>query len=113
MVQAVGCAFHNTGGIPPLDLKQQPTGRYLSFAERKEIALLKAQDTGPRDIASAVGRDPQTISRGCVARPDDVGLTIRTLAASRDGRSIPRHRATKHDVAVLLREDFGYRVQTW
>jgi IS30 family transposase len=55
--------FHNAGGMPPFDLKFQPSGRYLSFAEREEIALLKAQDKGVREIARAIGRDPGTISR--------------------------------------------------
>ena len=49
--------------MPPFDLKQQPSGRYLSFAEREEIALLKAQGKGVREIARAIGRDPGTISR--------------------------------------------------
>jgi IS30 family transposase len=55
--------FHNAGGMPPFDIKQQPSGRYLSFAEREEIALLKAQDKGVREIARMIGRDPGTISR--------------------------------------------------
>ncbi len=64
VAQAVGARwFHNAGGMPPFDLKQQPSGRYLSFAEREEIALLKAQDKGVREIARAIGRDPATISR--------------------------------------------------
>ena len=55
--------FHNCGGMAPFDLKARPSGRYLSFAEREEIALLKAQSKGVREIARAVGRDPGTISR--------------------------------------------------
>lgn len=55
--------FHNAGGMPPFDLKFQPSGRYLSFAEREEIALLKAEGKGVREIARAIGRDPGTISR--------------------------------------------------
>ena len=39
------------------------SGRYLSFAEREEIALLRAQDLGVRQIAQRVGRSPSTISR--------------------------------------------------
>jgi IS30 family transposase len=39
------------------------SGRYLSFAEREEIALLKAQQHGVRAIARRIGRDPGTISR--------------------------------------------------
>jgi hypothetical protein len=31
--------FHNAGGMPPFDLEPL-SGRYLSFAEREEIALL-------------------------------------------------------------------------
>ncbi len=41
----------------------EPTGRYLSFAEREEIAILRAQDHGVREIARRLGRDPSTISR--------------------------------------------------
>jgi IS30 family transposase len=55
--------FHNGGGMPPFDLKARTSGRYLSFAEREEIALLRAQAKGVREIARAVGRDPGTISR--------------------------------------------------
>ncbi len=54
--------FRHAGGMAPISLAE-PTGRYLSFAEREEIALLKAQDQGVREIARAIGRDPATISR--------------------------------------------------
>src|SRR3954451_10672015 len=54
--------FRHAGGMPPISLAE-PTGRYLSFAEREEIALLKAQDHGVREIARRMGRDPSTISR--------------------------------------------------
>jgi IS30 family transposase len=54
--------FRHAGGMPPISLAE-PTGRYLSFAEREEISLLKAQDHGVREIARALGRDPSTISR--------------------------------------------------
>jgi len=54
--------FHNAGGMPPFSLEPH-SGRYLSFPEREEIALLKAQGAGVRQIARAIGRDPSTISR--------------------------------------------------
>lgn len=38
-------------------------GRYLSFAEREEIALLRAQEVGVREIARRIGRSPSTVSR--------------------------------------------------
>jgi IS30 family transposase len=40
-----------------------PSGRYLSFAEREEIALLRAERRGVRAIARQLGRAPSTISR--------------------------------------------------
>ena len=54
--------FRHAGGMPPLSLAE-PTGRYLSFSEREEIALLKVQGMGIRAIARELGRDPGTISR--------------------------------------------------
>lgn len=64
VAQAVGARwFHNAGGMPPFDLDFSPSGRYLRFAEREEIAILKAQGKGVREIARTVGRDPGTISR--------------------------------------------------
>jgi IS30 family transposase len=39
------------------------SGRYLSFAEREELAILKAQDLGVREMARRLGRCPSTISR--------------------------------------------------
>lgn len=54
--------FRHAGGMSPISLAEH-SGRYLSFAEREEIALLKAQDHGVCDIARRIGRDPSTISR--------------------------------------------------
>ena len=54
--------FRHAGGMTPLSLSE-PTGRYLSFEEREEIALLRARKTGVREIARQLGRDPGTISR--------------------------------------------------
>jgi IS30 family transposase len=39
------------------------SGRYLSFSEREDIAILHAQDVGVREIAGRIGRCPSTISR--------------------------------------------------
>ncbi|APE17904.1 IS30 family transposase [Mycolicibacterium pallens] len=54
--------FHNAGGMPPFDLTPL-SGRYLTFREREEIALLRVQGAGVRQIARAIGRDPSTVSR--------------------------------------------------
>jgi IS30 family transposase len=57
-----GSWFREGGGMPPIS--QAPlSGRYLSFAEREEIAILKARNEGVRQIARRLGRDPSTISR--------------------------------------------------
>jgi IS30 family transposase len=40
-----------------------PSGRYLSFTEREEIAILTARGFGVREIASRLDRAPSTISR--------------------------------------------------
>jgi IS30 family transposase len=48
--------------MPPISLTE-PSGRYLSFAEREEIAIFRAQHHGVREIARRLGRDPSTISR--------------------------------------------------
>jgi IS30 family transposase len=48
--------------MPPISLAE-PSGRYLSFAEREEIAVLKAQGHGVREIARQIDRDASTISR--------------------------------------------------
>ena len=71
---AVGARwFRETGGMSPITLAPV-SGRYLSLAEREEIALLKAQNCGVRDIARRLGRDPGTVSR-----------ELRRNAATRDG----------------------------
>jgi len=48
--------------MPPISL-QPLSGRYLSFNEREEISILRAQRHGVREIARRVGRSPSTISR--------------------------------------------------
>ena len=50
------------------------SGRYLSFAEREELAILRAQGTGVRELGRRLGRSASTISR-----------EIRRNAATRSG----------------------------
>lgn len=55
---AVGARwFRHAGGMPPMDLAPL-SGRYLSFREREEIAILKVQGAGVRTIARQLGRSP-------------------------------------------------------
>jgi transposase, IS30 family len=54
--------FREAGGMPPIT--QGPvSGRYLSFTEREEIAILRARGCGVREIARRAGRSASTISR--------------------------------------------------
>src|SRR3954466_11819174 len=66
-VQAGGVRwFREAGGVPPSHLSRSSkplSGRYLSFAEREEIALLRAQGNGVGGIARPLGGTPSTISR--------------------------------------------------
>lgn len=54
--------FRESGGMAPSKL-QPLSGRYLSFAEREELALLRAQGCGVREIARQLDRSASTISR--------------------------------------------------
>ncbi|HEY5046082.1 MAG TPA: IS30 family transposase [Solirubrobacteraceae bacterium] len=54
--------FREGGGMPSVTLAPL-SGRYLSFVEREEIALLRAGGCGVREIARRLGRSPSTISR--------------------------------------------------
>jgi len=66
--------FRDGGGMPPISLTE-PSGRYLSFTEREEIAILNAQHHGVREIARRLRRDPSTVSR-----------EVRRNAATRSGK---------------------------
>ena len=73
--EAVGVRwFRDGGGMPTVSLAPL-SGRYLSFAEREEIALLRARGAGVREVARQVGRSPSTISR-----------ELRRNAATRGGK---------------------------
>ncbi len=59
----VGVRWFREGGGMRSVSRAPLCGRYLSFSEREEIALLKAGGGGVREIARRVGRSPSTISR--------------------------------------------------
>jgi IS30 family transposase len=54
--------FRHAGGMNPR-LCPTVSGRYLSFAEREDIAIWRAQNLSVREIARRLGRSPSTISR--------------------------------------------------
>jgi hypothetical protein len=58
--------FREAGGMPPSTLgrsSKPPSERYLSFADREEIALWRVQGHGAREIARRLGRAASTVSR--------------------------------------------------
>jgi hypothetical protein len=67
--------FRQAGGMRPISLAPF-SGRYLSFAEREEIAILKANGCGVRAIARQLRRHRSTIGR-----------ELRRNAATRAGSS--------------------------
>ena len=69
--------FRQAGGMAPAMFRastKPPSGRYLSFAEREEIALLRVQGHSRHEIGRRLGRSTSTISR-----------EIRRNAATRSG----------------------------
>ena len=88
--------------MPPISLAPR-SARYLSFAEREEIAILRAQGAGVRDIARRLRRAPSTVSR-----------ELRRNAATRSGGLAYRastaqwhsaRRATRPKIAKLAAND--------
>ena len=101
--------FREAGGMPPqvLGPSSKPLSeRYLSLAEREEIALLRAQGCGVRETARRLGRDASTISR-----------ELRRNAATRCGNLEYRattaqwhaERAARRPKAVKLAENSALR----
>src|SRR3954464_7972471 len=64
---AVGARwFREAGGMSPrifAPSAKPPSERYLSFAEREELALLRTRGCGVRETARRLGRAASTISR--------------------------------------------------
>ena len=94
--------FREGGGMPPISLAPR-SARYLSFAEREEIAIRRAQGAGVRDIARRLRRAPSTVSR-----------ELRRNAATRSGGLAYRastaqwhsaRRATRPKIAKLAAND--------
>jgi IS30 family transposase len=55
--------FREAGGVKGKGPGGEVKGRYLSLAEREEIALGLARKLGVREIARRLGRSPSTVSR--------------------------------------------------
>jgi hypothetical protein len=87
----------HAGGVDP-NLARSVSGRFLSFAEREDIAVWHAQSLGVREIAPRLGRSPSTISRELWrnAPPGRGGSSIgprRRNGTPSAGRAAPRRRS--------------------
>jgi IS30 family transposase len=132
--------FGQRGGVmPPVVAGRRP--RALSFAEREEIALMRAAGAGVRQIARRLGRDPATISRELrrrapstwVDRPGRWRYRASTAQADADKkarrpkdaklatnlalrREVQRRLVDNHSpeqIAARLREDFPDDPEMW
>jgi transposase, IS30 family len=91
------------GGVRPRrgrDLQ----GRYLSFAEREEIALARAAGESVRWIARRLGRSPSTVSRELSRNADRDGCYRATSAHARAWERACRPKPAKLVVNARLRE---------
>jgi IS30 family transposase len=90
--QAVGSRwFRERGGMATFML-EPVSCRYLCFEEREEIALLRAQGGGVREIARQLDRSPSTISR-----------ELRRNAATRGGKLEYRASVAQWKAELLAR----------
>ena len=94
--------FRVGGGMPPISVAPR-SARYLSFAEREEIAVLRAQGAGVRDIARRLRRAASTVSRelrrNAATRSGGLEYRASTAQWHRD------RRATRPKIAKLAAND--------
>lgn len=97
--------FRESGGMAPSRFLPL-SGRYLSFAEREDVALLRAQGCGVREIARQLDRSPSTVSRELRRNAATRGgnLEYRATAAQwHSDRRARRSKASKLAANVRLR----------
>jgi IS30 family transposase len=118
--------FRECGGVAPLTLTE-PTDRFLSLAEREEIACGLAAGQSDTAIARRLGRHPATIGRerhrnGPPGREDYRAVPAQQMAEARARRPKPRKlehpplharveadlqaRWSPESIAARLRRDF-------
>jgi transposase, IS30 family len=98
------------GGVRPRrgrDLQ----GRYLSFAEREEIALARAGGQSMRAIAARLGRSPSTISRELSRNAESSGRYRATSAHAAAWERAARPKQAKLATNLALRERVEHDLQ--
>ena len=125
--------LREAGGVRPRRGRNLQ-GRYLSFAEREEIALGQAAGMSMRSIAARLGRSPSRISRELARNRDRVGRyrasSAHALAYQRASRPKPaklvtnqvlrervqadlRKRYSPEQIAGRLRKDYPNQPEMW
>ncbi len=79
------------------------SGRYLSLAEREEIAVGKAAGLSRRQIAAQLGRPPSTVSRELARNSGPGGRYRAVIAQQRADERARRPRPAKLAVNLMLR----------
>ena len=125
--------FGQAGGVIG-NAPRPGSGRYLSFADREEIALGRAAGRSVRAIAAGLGREPSTVSRE-IARNKGHRARYRAsvaedkaqqrarrpktakLAACTQLRAIVQQRLTQRwspeQIAATLKQDYPTRPEMW
>jgi IS30 family transposase len=105
--------FHQAGGVMPSC--EEPCGVRLSFAEREEIACLRAAGHGVRSIARHLGRNPSTVCRelrrvsaSARRRPTPYRASVAQADADVKAR---RPKPTKLATNLVLRGEVQTRLQ--
>jgi transposase, IS30 family len=94
--------FRHAGGVNPR-LSTTVSGRYLSFVEREDIALLRARGLGVREIARRLGRDASTISRELRRNASTRSYDVEYKASTAQWHS--ERRARRPKVAKLVADE--------
>ena len=113
----------HAGGMPPIQLAPV-SGTSLSFSEREDIAVLRAEGISMRQIAIRIGRSPSTISRelrrNAATRNGKLDYRASTaqwkadLAARRPkAAKLVEHPHLRGDVQDKLSEFCETRTETW
>jgi len=103
--------FREAGGMAPISMFAL-SGRFLSFGEREELALLNAQRLGIREIARRMERSPSTISRELRRNAETRGGVLRyraTVAQWKAQRAAARPKAANlprtHGCGAMCKTD--------
>ena len=125
--------LRQSGGVRPRRGRNLQ-GRYLSFAEREDIAMARAAGESMRSIAVRLGRSPSTISREFARNADRTGRyrasSAHVLAYQRASRPKPAKlvsnpvlrervqteltkRYSPEQIAGRLREDYPEQPEMW